>query len=126
MSTFAEIIDRVDLNKPNAFEPEEKLRWLTELDGKIAVEVLMLNMDLVKKLPRGEKAMQCEPLVSYPYEDLYDRWLEAKIDYHNDEIGKYQNAMEAYNAAYNGFVNWFLNSYDPVQGYERRDYFGIQ
>ena len=119
MSTFAEIIERVDQNKPNAFEELEKLRWLTELDGKIAAEVMMMNVAGVRNLPRGEAALRCEPLVSFPYEDLYDRWLEAKIDYHNGEYGNYQNSMEAYNAAYNGFVNWFLNAYDPVQGYER-------
>lgn len=119
MSTFAEIIERVDQNKPNAFEKGEKLRWLTELDGKIAAEVMLMSVAGVRNLPRGEDARSCEPLVSYPYEDIYDRWLEAKIDYHNGEFTNYQNAMEAYNAAYNGFVNWFLNAYDPVQGYER-------
>lgn len=119
MSTFAEIIKRVDQYKPNAYEEEEKLRWLTELDGKIAVEVLMLAPAAVKNLPKGDAAKDCEPLVGFPYEDLYDRWLEAKIDYHNGEYNNYQNCMEAYNASYNGFVNWFLNAYDPVQGYER-------
>ena len=119
MSTYAEIMKRVDQNKPNAFDDSEKLRWLTELDGKIAVEVLMMNQEAVRNLPRGKEAKGKEPLVGFPYEDLYDRWLEAKIDYHNGEFDSYQNAMEAYNAAYNGFVNWFLNAYDPVQGYER-------
>lgn len=117
MSTYAEIIGRVDANKPNAFETEEKLRWLMELDGKIAVEVMMLNGELVRRMADATDAKGREPLVSFPYEDLYDRWLEAKIDYHNGEFGSYQNAMEAYNAAYAGFVNWFLNAYDPVQGY---------
>ena len=117
MSTFAEIIERVDRNKPNAFEKLEKLRWLTELEGKIAAEVMLMSPAGVRNLPREKAALLCEPLVSFPYEDIYDRWLEAKIDYHNGEFGAYQNAMEAYNAAYNGFVNWFLNTYDPVQGY---------
>ena len=124
MSTYAEIIGRVDSYKPSAFETEEKLRWLTELDGKIAVEVMMLNPEFVRNMPRGEVALSCEPLIGFPYEDLYDRWLEAKIDYHNGEFSAYQNAMEAYNAAYNGWLNWFLNSYDPVQGYERMDEYG--
>lgn len=121
MSTFSEIINRVDLNKPNAFDQEEKLRWLTELDGKIATEVMMMSITGVRNLPRGVAALDCEPLVSFPYDDLYDRWLEAKIDYHNGEFDTYQNSMQAYNAAYNNFVNWFLNTYDPVQGYERGD-----
>lgn len=117
MSTFAEIIERVDQNKPNAFEQLEKLRWLTELNGKIATEVMMMSITGVRNLPKDKEALKCEPLVSFPYEDLYDRYLEAKIDYHNGEFNSYQNSMEAYNAAYSGFVNWFLNAYDPVQGY---------
>lgn len=117
MSTFAEIIERVDQNKPSAFEEAEKLRWLTELDGRIATEVMMMSISGVRNLPRGEEALSCEPLVSFPYDGLYDRYLEAMIDYHNGEMNEYQNSMVAFNAAYNGWLNWYLNTYDPVQGY---------
>ena len=115
--TFGEIINCVDDYKDNGFHERTKLRWLTELDGKIAAEVMMMSIAGVRNLPRGKEALKCEPLVSFPYEDLYDRYLEAMIDYHNGEYNNYQNSMEAYNAAYNGFVNWFLNTYDPVQEY---------
>lgn len=120
MSTYAQIIKRVDNYKPNAFERDTKLRWLTELDGKIAAEVMLVSPAFLQTMPKGKEALECKPLVSFPYEDLYDRYLEAKIDYHNGEFSDYQNSMEAYNAAYQGFVNWFLNAYDPVQGQERR------
>lgn len=117
MSTFSEIIDRVNQNKPNSFDVTEMVRWLTELDGKIATEVMMMSVTGVRNLPRGEETLNCEALVSFPYEDLYDRYLEAMIDYHNGEFSNYQNSMEAYNWAYNRFLNWYLNTYDPIQGY---------
>lgn len=117
MSTFSEIIKRVDQNKPNSFEVDEKLRWLTELNGKIAQEVMMMSVSGVRNLPRDKKALKCEALVGFPYDDLYDRYLEAMIDFHNGEYSNYQNSMEAYNSAYNTFLNWYLNTYDPVQGY---------
>ena len=117
MSTFAEIIERVDQYKPNAFEIADKVRWLTELDGKIAQEVMLMSVTGVRQLPRGEAALECEPLVSFPYDDLYDRYLEAMIDYHNEEYTNYQNSMQTYNGAYNTFLNWYLNTYDPIQGY---------
>ena len=117
MSTFSEIIDRVDQNKPNAFEKTEKIRWLTELDGKVAAEVMMMSITGVRNLPKGDAALKSEPLVGLPYEDIYDRYLEAMIDYHNGEFNNYQNSMEAYNWAYGKFLNWYLNTYDPVQGY---------
>lgn len=122
MSTYTQIIAHVDENKPNAFSSETKLNWLTTLDGKIAADVFLMDIREIQTLPREyPEALECEPLVGFPHEDIYEHWLEAKIDYANGEYDKYQNSMEAYNAVYNGFVNWFLNTYDPVQGYLRGD-----
>ena len=35
-----DIIDRLDGLEPNQYSPEQKLRWLSILDGKIYEEVL--------------------------------------------------------------------------------------
>lgn len=38
--TAGEILDRVDALRPNAYSPEQKLRWLRRLDGQILLELL--------------------------------------------------------------------------------------
>lgn len=124
MSTYFEIIERVDERKPNAFSEKAKLGWLTALDGRIAADIFLMGIEEVRALPRSyPEAMDKEPLVGYPHDDLYDAYLEAKIDYANGDFSSYQNCMEAYNQLYSGFRLWFANTYDPVHGC-RRDFPG--
>lgn len=122
MSTYKDIIALADSYRPNALEDQLKLWWLVTLDGKIAAEVLLMDVTEVRELLDFEypEALDMEPLVSFPHEELYLHYLEAKIAYANEEYNSYQNAMESYNAAYNNYVTWLLNTYDPIQGLPRR------
>ena len=118
MSTLNEIIQRVDENKPNAFCTAQKVRWIAELDGRIALDVMLMDVSEAAQLNYTEADLhKKEPLISFPHDDIYVYWLEAKIDEQNGEYNKYQNAMELYNAYYESFVNWFLSKWQPAQGY---------
>ena len=116
MSTFKEIITRVDEIKPNAFSENLKLSWLTSLNGKIAADVFLMDIAEIRELPHGTEAIDCEPLVGFPHEEVYDEYLAAKIDAANGEANEYQNRMQIYDAYYINFVSWFKSTYDPVQG----------
>ena len=117
MSTFKEIIERVDEFKPNDFSTRTKLNWLTTLDGKLATDVFLLSIEEIRALPhKYPEALECEGLISYPHEDVYELWLQAKIDYAHEDYDKFHNTMEQYNEAYSTFKNFFLSTYRPAQG----------
>lgn len=120
MATIREVIGRIDDSKPNAFENEDKVRWLSLLDGKIAADVMMMSITEIQQFNYSADDMDRELLVSFPHDDIYDYWLMAQIDLANGETDKYQNSAEVYNAAYSNFVRWFANTYAPAQGYPRR------
>lgn len=118
MATIREIIERVDETRPNSFTEKVKLSWLSELEGKIAADVMLMSIDEIRELEyKHPDSLDKEPLVSYPHQDMYVYWLEAKIDYANGEYNKYQNSMEFYNQHYTTFVRWFANTYEPAHGY---------
>ena len=120
MSTIKEIIARVDEAKPNAFPVKLKMGWLSELDGKIAADVMLMSIVEIRGLQyKHPEHLEAELLLTYPHESVYEHYLEAKIDYANGEYNKYQNSMEMFNAAYSNFVCWFAGTYDPAQGYRR-------
>lgn len=120
MSTIKEIIERVDENKPNAFSTKTKMAWLATLEGKIAADVLLMNIVEIRQLQyKYPDDLESEPLVSFPHEDIYDLWLIARIDYENGEYSKYQNSMALYNEAFENFVMWFASTYEPAQGYRK-------
>lgn len=117
MATIDTIITRVDEDKPNAFSKTQKVRWISILDGKISLEVFLMAPEEAKKLAYSDpEDLETEPLVNFPYDELYDLWLQAQIDFYNGEANRYQNTMEMFNARYYQFVRWVADSYDPAQG----------
>ena len=46
-----DIIERLDLLEPNDYSPEQKLRWLNTLDGKIYREVIQTHEDVWTPFP---------------------------------------------------------------------------
>lgn len=114
MAKIKEIIARVDAIKFNDYSDDTKLRMVAVLDGKIAVDVLLMHPSETGQFnytyPEG---LEMETLVHFPHDDLYEKWIEAQIDFKNGEYEKYQNSMEQFNAAYENFVNWLLTYHTP-------------
>ncbi len=118
MSTIRQIIARVDDVKINAFNEETKTAWIAELDGKIALDVMLMSIEDAQRLQYAYPTdLESEPMVKFPHDSLYDLWLGAKIDFANGEYNKYQNSMEMFNAHYGNYVRWFAQFYEPAQGY---------
>lgn len=114
--TVNEAISRIDALKPNEFTKEEKLRWLSILDGMIKEEIIDTHEgdNIGAFTEYSPNDVDRVLLVAAPYDDVYIRWLEAQIDYANGEYGKYNNSMAMYNTAYTTFKNHFNRTHMPV------------
>jgi len=113
-TTAGEIIAAVDEIKPNAFSTARKLAWLDELEGRIATDVMLMDVDCVPDLRLTESRT---PIVQPPHDSIYRMWLTAKIDEANGDFDRYQNAQIAFDAAWRAFVRFFAERYDPAYGY---------
>lgn len=113
--TIGEIIKAADRTKPNDFPLSQKVRWIAELDGQIALNIMMMSIEDVKQFRYTEDDEDVEPLVEFPHDNIYEQYMAAKIDYANGEYSKYQNSSAMFNALYQDFLRWFANTYDPVQ-----------
>ncbi len=112
--TVREIIDYVDEIKPNAFSDTVKLRWLNLLEGRVTAEVLLWAPE---ETAAHVLALTDTPIVERPYDEIYTTWLAARIDEAHGEYDRYAKSAPVFNAAWSGFVTWFAQLYDPVQGY---------
>lgn len=113
--TLGEIIKRADRTKPNDFSMEDKIQWIAELDGQIALNVMMMSIEDVKQFRYTEDDVDVEPLVEFPHDKMYEYYVQAQIDFDNGEYNKYQNSSAMFNSLYQDFLRWFANTYDPVQ-----------
>lgn len=114
--TIAEAISKVDELKPNTYTTEEKVEWLSNLDARVKTQVIDAHECADQFYFYGydiETDMDTELLVCKPYEEMYLRWLEAMIDYHNSEDDRYNNAIILFNNSYDGFKKHYTRTHMP-------------
>lgn len=118
MPTIREAIDRVDKLMPNQYTEEQKLLWLSEIDG-------MINNDVIQTHQAGAEAlaayttedMDKQLLVGHPYgRQLYEHWLMAQICLENGEMAKYNQQITLYNGMYQNYSDWYNRSREPDRG----------
>ena len=114
--TIIEAINRIDSLKPNNYTQEEKIAWLSTLDGNIKKEIIDTHEGAENVTFNGydaETALDTVLLVPAPYDDVYIKWLEAQIDYVNGETKRYTNSMIMYNTALSAFARYYNRNYMP-------------
>ena len=114
--TIIEAINRIDSLKPNNYTQEEKVRWLSNLDGIIKKEIIDIHEGAENVVFNGYDAdtpLDTVLLVPNPYDDIYIKWLEAQIDYANADTKRYTNSMIMYNTSYSAFERFYNRTNMP-------------
>lgn len=115
--TVAEAISKVDTLKPNTYTVEDKVDWLSTLDSRVKTQIIDAHEQSESVIFQGydsEYDQETELLVPAPYDEMYLRWLEAMIDYHNSEDGRYNNAIVLFNNAYEGYKKHYTRTNMPI------------
>lgn len=132
--TIRECIDRVNASKPNTFSDEEKVCWLSYIDGILLDEtVLSHDDDWPMKTLDVATATTIKPVVEpkthdthykpdetntmllapYPHDELYIAYLKMKIDEENGETTRYNNSAAMFNSLYSDYVKWYNRNHMP-------------
>lgn len=100
-------ISWVDDKFHNVYSGDDKLRWLSQVEA-MARELAQrhgVRTECVRPAP------DTRLLIPGPYDQLYLRWLEAQINYANQEYLKYNNAMTVFNTLWQEYANWFVRGH---------------
>ncbi len=114
--TIAEALERADELDPNQYSPEQKMRWLSQLDGQIFEELIRTHADPVREsfAPYTDSA---DVLIApFPYDELYVLYLQAKIAEENTEAGKYEQKRILYNEMLEAYCGWYSRQHRPKGG----------
>ena len=101
-------IEIVDKSKPNSYSDEDKLRWINELDGM--VQRLVFQNDKITQYSYPED-IDKELLVPFPFDDVYELFLSAKIDYHNREYANYNNSAMMFEAQFSEYKKSYIREH---------------
>ena len=110
-----EAINRIDSLKHNTYTQNDKLEWLSRLDAMVKNHIIDTHEGDEVTFSGYDDSTdeQTELLIPAPYDEVYLRWMEAQIDYHNGEYDKYNNAIDMFYEAINGFRNYYNRTHMP-------------
>lgn len=111
-----EAINRVDALKRNTYSQPDKVQWLSRVDQMVKRHIIDTHEGAEAVTFTGyddATDLNTELLVPAPYDELYLRWMEAMIDFHNGEYGKYNNAVDMFNTSYAAFQNYYNRTHMP-------------
>ena len=112
-----EAINRLDSLQRNTYTESDKIAWLSRLDSMVKLQII-----------DAHEGGKCKPFAGYtedtpldtvllipdPYDEVYLRWMEAQIDYHNGEYDKYNNAIIMFNASFEAYRDYYISTHKPV------------
>lgn len=116
--TIIEAVSLVDDRKHNTFTQEDKVSWLSRLDGEIGA---VLRYRYETPLPTAwpydlSTDVETPLLVGPPFDSLYLYYLEMQIDYHSGDYGRYNNARALYLAALERYLCNYHRTHRCVLG----------
>ena len=117
MITLGSILTETDSLLPNAYPDEQKINWLSVLDGKIFWEIIQTHEGGAESFS-GYNALtdrNTELLVQEPYgRDLYVFYLQACVCRENAEFGKYNQFITMYNNAFSEMAADYSRNHMPL------------
>ena len=113
--TILEATRQVDGLRHNTFTQEDKIRWLSQVDGQVYREVICTHEGSVPfRDYDAQTPLEQELLVPMPFEELYLHYLEAQMDYYQGETDRYNRAMAMYQAVLSAFTNHYNRTHLPL------------
>ena len=114
--TINEALGRIDALRPNKYTKEEKIAWLSHLDGMIIAQLINNYEDGDDIYFYGydsDTDGETELIVPSPWDNLYILWLESQIDYANSDYEHYNNSVKMYNEAYEAYARHYHRTHLP-------------
>lgn len=104
------VIELIDAKRPNAYSEEDKILWISEVDGMVRRLVFQESEAPAYKYPDdGDK----ELLVPAPFDGVYAFYVEAMIDYHNREYQNYNNSLTMFNNRFDEYRKAYIRENKP-------------
>ena len=132
--TIDEAIERCDRTKPNAYSRADKIRWLSELDGRVLRDLIQTHEPPTDGIMEDKTKKPENWFIGYdentpggtsllapsPYEDIYVKYLFMQIDFNNAEFTRYNNSAAMFQAVYSDFADAWTRAHIPLQKHSIR------
>jgi len=109
-------ISRVDGLYFNTFSNDDKVAWLSKLDGLVYKQIIATHEGAEDRGFTGYdplKDLQTPLLVPAPYDEMYIPWLQAQMELALRETDGYNASILTFNAEFGAFENEYNRTHLP-------------
>lgn len=122
--TLAEVLERIDRERPGESTEEEKLRWLSQVDGQWYREMVLTHegaeeTTFAPYTTDGDKSVAL--LIAPPYDEVYIHFLYMQTDQRLGEIDRYNNDAALYNQGMLEARQAYNREHMPLQKHSLRN-----
>lgn len=107
--TIGKCISIAESIAPSKHSRDLKVRWISELEGKISVELFNrspLDLEEYGAESRDDQALE----VPFPFDQIYWMYLVAMLDLANGDNARYQSSAGAFNSAFESYAKWVVRT----------------
>lgn len=116
-----EVLDQVNEVKPNVYSDARLMDFLNEVEAMIWNEVLDNEPADYVSLSIPED-YETELVAMPPYSKVYGSYIQAMIDFQNEESVSYQNNMAMFNSVYLEYKKYMQRAESAANDYKFRNY----
>lgn len=107
--TYQSCITMVDTMQPNKVPTTIKKRWLSELEGRLQVEMEGASPEELYPPEEAEELFIQDPdtlTAPFPFDNIYWMYLLAMLDFLAGDSARYENSAALFNSAYQNYAKW--------------------
>ena len=109
--TISQVIGYVNEIKPNTFTDALLLDWINDISAKVQTEIMGVKPEGIRRYTLPED-LNTELELPKPFDEVYALYVEAQVDFAQQEIATYNNTMVMFNAAYKDAKDYYVSEYD--------------
>lgn len=102
--TVATLLTKIQDEKPNSFEEERLIAFITEIEAEVAEQLRVF----APTYSADDKNKNL--LAPAPYDKLYVSYVKSMIDLANEELASYQNNAAQHVQDFRDFTDWVVRS----------------
>lgn len=114
--TILQAIAQIDSLKHNTYTRADKIAWLSRVDETVKAVLCDTHEGTQADFEAYDEKTPAETvlLVPPPFDEMYLRYLEAQIDYHDGEYGRYNNAITMFNSCFADYAAHYTRTHMPL------------
>lgn len=109
-------INKFDSLVYNDFPQQDKIKWLSTMDGLVKREIIDFYNQKVEWKPYTSETdlATTDLLVPEPYDEIYMTYLEMQVHRYMQEYAKYNNAAELYTEMYSRYAADYARTHEAT------------